>query len=243
MGQEQANQWKIDLDEEMTRYHRSQWNTPYRSTVAFTKLVEPWLKDSRSVVDLGCGAGGPTSYMATEFPGTHFFGLDFVPEGIALAKQLANERKLSNCSFEVGDIYKLMPRKDLSGVTCIQTLTWLPDLEKAIDEIFAKLNPPWFAFSGQFYQGDISCKIEVNEASRQRISNYNVYSLPQTEEVLLRKGHKLTRFEPFDIDIDLPRPENPSVMRTYTQRLENGRRLQISGPLMLHWSFLVFERT
>jgi SAM-dependent methyltransferase len=242
MDQRQANEWKVDLDGETLRYHRSQWDTPYRSTVAFAKLIEPWLKNSRSIVDLGCGAGGPTYYLSTKFPNTQFLGLDLIPEGIAMAKKLADERKLPNCSFAVEDIYKLTPRKDLGGVTCIQTLTWLPDFEKAIDEIFEKLNPPWFAFSGQFYPGEISCKIEVNEGKRQRVSHYNVYSLPQTEAMFARKKYKLKRFEPFEIDIDLPKPENLDAMHTYTQRLEDGRRLQISGPLLLHWSFLVLER-
>ncbi len=39
-------------------------------------------------------------------------------------------------------------------------------------------------------------------------------------------------------DIDIKKPEKAGL-GTYTERLENGKRIQISGGLMLPWYFIV----
>jgi len=53
----------------------------------------------------------------------------------------------------------------------------------------------------------------------------NVYALKQ-------------RFKRFDIDIDLPKGSHGGL-GTYTELLADGRRLQISGPIMLSWYFIL----
>ena len=51
-------------------------------------------------------------------------------------------------------------------------------------------------------------------------------------------GYKKFDYRPFNIDIDIKKPEKAGL-GTYTERLENGKRIQISGGLMLPWYFIV----
>jgi hypothetical protein len=51
------------------------------------------------------------------------------------------------------------------------------------------------------------------------------------------KGYTVFKYCPFEMDIDLPKPEH-TLMGTYTKTLPNGKRLQISGPLLMNWYFI-----
>ena len=65
--------------------------------------------------------------------------------------------------------------------------------------------------------------------------HYNVYSLPRFIKYCRDLGCSKVVTEPFEIDIDLPRPERSGGMGTYTQQLADGHRLQLSGPLHMPW--------
>ena len=46
---------------------------------------------------------------------------------------------------------------------------------------------------------------------------------------------------PFEIDIDLPQTDNIDI-GTYTVKLENKKRIQISAALMMPWYFIVASK-
>lgn len=226
------------LDSETIAYH-NRHGERVGSTVAFSHFIVPGMLNSKRVFDVGCGAGGPTEFMAKAFGETQFFGLDVSEELLATAKiQCPTVRNfyredLTNISIKYHRI---------DGVVSLQTFSWMPDIETPLDQICTKINPRWMAFSSLFYEGDISCKIVVDEPQRPRQSFYNIYSIPRTAVFLKERGYRLAEFEPFHIETDLPKPANMDLMKTYTIPVENGPRLQISGPLMLPWYFLAFEK-
>ena len=45
-------------------YHLKQWNEPKYSTTYFHSFIEHELKNSSNVIDLGCGTGASTYYLA-----------------------------------------------------------------------------------------------------------------------------------------------------------------------------------
>ena len=67
--------------------------------------------------------------------------------------------------------------------------------------------------------------------------NYNVYSLSRFQRACEAKGCKQFVSRDFVIDVDLPPPEN-GKLGTYTRRLEDGQRLQFSGPIFLPWKVI-----
>src|SRR5262249_47560280 len=101
--------------------------------------------------------------------------------------------------------------------------------------------------SSLFYDGPISCSIEVQDYTQPlrtqpyKQAFYNIYSIPLVKEALVELGYSQFGFQKFELDVDLNQPENRG-MGTYTERLASGARLQISGPLLMSWYFIFSKR-
>ena len=58
-------------------------------------------------------------------------------------------------------------------------------------------------------------------------------------------GYEVVTSDRFEIDIDVPKPKNKDIMGTFTE-IVNGsldyKRLQISGPLLLNWYFVLLKK-
>ena len=233
------NDWNINPDPETLAYHERQWDRIYGSTIDFARFADRWLCDSTRVYDLGCGAGSSTAWLAEEYP-AKFVGVDISDKLLDIAR--SKTKYIENVNFRKGDMCNLLHESDVDGVISLQCLSWMRTIETPLDQICTKIRPQWMAFSSLFYEGEISCEIVVNERTRPRKSYYNIYSIPEVCRILYGHGYKLAAHQPFLIGADLPKPNNIDLMKTYTIPSEEGPRLQISGPLMLPWYFLAFER-
>ena len=146
--------------------------------------------------------------------------------------------------FEL-DCYHLNPdlKNRYKGIVSFQTLSWLPEYYEAI-RCMTELGADWIALSSLFYEGDIDYTIQLKDytrASNEKVYTeyyYNIYSLVKIRERFAELGYKKFKYKYFDIDIDLPRPEKDGL-GTYTKKLEDGSRIQISAGLMLPWYFIV----
>ncbi len=229
------NDWNEHPDPVTLDYHLKQWNEPYRSTVHFADFIQDRAEIADNIVDVGCGGGGPTWYLADRFVSCKFLGLDISEELIAHAK------RARNLDFELDDLRNLHVRFNVDGVVCMQALHCIPNPQIPLHQIATRIRPEWIAFSTLIYEGNINCKIIVSEPDRPRESYHNIYGLPSLIAVMDSEGYKIVRYKKFNIDTDLPKPNNPDVMGTYTLQTEGGK-LQCSGPLILPWGFCMFER-
>jgi hypothetical protein len=109
------------------------------------------------------------------------------------------------------------------------------------------LEPEWIAATSLFYDGPVDAVVKTYDYSRplQEADHtekfYNIYSLERVSRFFNGKGYDKFEFYPFDIDIDLSRPKKCG-MGTYTERLESGQRLQISGPVLMSWYFILARK-
>ena len=226
-------------------YHIAQWKESKRSTVQFGAFVDARAKVSRRILDLGCGAGAATSQLANSYPQTEFVGIDISPKLIGIANVLSAARGLPNVAFVIDNWLDLKRYTAVDGVVSLQTLSWLSEFEAPLQQIFDKISPSWIALSSLFYEGDISCNVEVDEHASNKRFFYNVYSLPAVSRFIEQFGYRIAETRPFEIDIDLPRPTDRDTMGTYTVRTaESGapKRLQISGPLLMNWHYVLLEK-
>lgn len=257
----------MSLDSRSIRYHLDQYLNQNESTKEFLDFISDNLTESRLVVDLGCGAGATTSYVASKFCEVSFIGIDLDSSLIDLAKKQKPNVIASNVDFHVGNLFEVeakgllnlfqesRSRRDrlkennnqkIDGVISLATLSWLDNFEEPIKNIVENIGPKWIGLSSLFYEGEISCVIKVIEHERQKESNYNIYSLKSLDRYVSQFGYKVTKYSVFDIGIDLPKPRHKDLMQTYTEKVlsENAeiRRIQISGPLMMNWYFVLVER-
>jgi trans-aconitate methyltransferase len=246
MVDQRTDEWE-NLDESRMRYHTIQWELPKRSTVAFERFCSPWLEGSERVIDVACGTGASTAYIAERHRSVHFVGIDLSPDLIAIGRKIIEAKNLANLTLETGDCFDLGEMSNVDGVMSIQTLSWLPDYEAPLIQIFDKLAPKWIAISSLFYAGEISCRTEVEEHRKNAKYFYNTYSLPKLARFAESRDYVVSLAEPFNIDVDIAMPEDPDVMGTYTRTISDGNlgkptRLQISGPVLMNWYQILIER-
>ncbi len=96
--------------------------------------------------------------------------------------------------------------------------------------------------SSLFYDGDIDFITQVREFKTETGKEYfndyyNVYSLPRFKKFVFGLGAKNVESYDFDISIDLPKPPIDQMI-SYTEKLENGKKLQLSGAVVLYWKVI-----
>ena len=61
----------------ISKYHKKQHKKIYRSTELFIKFIEKYEKlNNKIILDLGCGAGANTIYLAKKYKNSNFIGID-----------------------------------------------------------------------------------------------------------------------------------------------------------------------
>ena len=101
--------------------------------------VEPGM----SVLDVACGSGEPAISIASRLTDTgRVIGVDISPEPLAVARERATQRKLTNVSFQQADVQRL-PFADATfdRVTCRLGLMFIADVAQALGEIKRVLRP------------------------------------------------------------------------------------------------------
>lgn len=205
-------------------------------------LIAPVIqKKELKVLDAACGIGHLSHLLSDLSPQSSFLGVDQTPYLIEQAKDLWCENR--RIAFEVGDIYELPAKypKEFDVSICWKTISWLPYYDRMLEALIGVTKEHVF-LSSLFYDGDIDFEIKVREFKKQSGQDgfnayYNVYSYPRFQEFVHRLGAREVRGHNFEIGIDIPRPP-VDQMGTYTVRLDDGKRLQISGAVLMSWKVI-----
>jgi ubiquinone/menaquinone biosynthesis C-methylase UbiE len=234
----------LEGDEEEIDYHLKQYEEPK----SYTKYLINHIKEKKLIsngdfiIDLGCGCGANSFFFSKCFKHCNFLGIDINPRYI----KIANKYKLGNLKYKVGNLFDIKLKKKIKGILSIQTLSWLNDYKKALSSMF-ELKPEWILITSLFYDGPVTAKIIINDFSRTmgklkyRKTYYNIYSIDELKKYSQKYNYNLFEFKPFELSLDLTSPSNKS-MGTYTEKLENGKRIQISGPILMNWYTLILKK-
>jgi SAM-dependent methyltransferase len=229
-------------------YHINQWKDPKQSTIQFEKFISNKIQHRQKIIDLGCGTGASTHFIASRHSECNFIGIDLDPKLIETARRLSlNQEPVKNCNFEIGDCFDLSNfiNSSFQGALSLQTLSWLDSWEDPMKEIYINLKPDWIGISSLFYPGDISAKITINEPVRNRFTNYNIISIKELNRHANKFGYHVENYKKFEIPIDIPKPSNEDKMGTYTLRVaenSDSSKIQISGPILMPWFFVLIEK-
>ncbi len=72
------------------------------------------------------------------------------------------------------------------------------------------------------------------------VVNWNFWSKNKFAYMAQQLGVQSCKFNDFEIHIDLPKVDTD--FKTYTEKLEDGRRLQITGGILLNWKFIIIKK-
>lgn len=136
-----------------------------------------------NVLDIGCGDGKITAYIATEkTKNGKVVGIDSSPSMIRYAKE--NHKNIENIKFSVMDATNVKPASKFDKIVSFFCIQWVPNKKKAFEKIFESLSP-----------GGQSCLI---------MTNRNVF-LKQTREHFINSekwGKYLKNFNDPSVVID-----------------------------------------
>ena len=240
---QRISEWEMNLmDKVQLEYHTKQWDNPKRATIHFSNYISNKIKNSNIVIDVGCGLGGSTYYISKQYPKCNFIGIDYIKELVDKGNVIIKNKKQHNIKLKQDDWFNLRSYKNIDGVISLQTLSWLPEYKKPLEELFVKIKPNWICLTSLFHEGDISVKTEITEHSRNKSAFYNTYSIPSIQRFVKEFGYHVEEYKPFEIDIDIPKPTQLNRMSTYTILTNEKKRLQVSGPLLMSWYNLMIVK-
>ena len=207
------------------------------------QLITPYIKGKKlKIPDACCGLGHILYLLNQISPQSEYLGIDFKDYLVEESKKLWKD--YDNIKFMVLDAFNLSKSFNKEFDVCInwKTLSWLPYYEELMNEM-VKATKKHIFVSSLFYEGNIDSEIKIREYDLKGDKNdfnayyYNVYSYPKFERYCYSLGVRNVEPYDFQIGIDLPKPAD-NRMGTYTVKLEDGKKLQISGVVMMLWKII-----
>ncbi|HUS06521.1 MAG TPA: class I SAM-dependent methyltransferase [Bryobacteraceae bacterium] len=235
-------------------YHRRQFAEPYRSTIHLRHFVQRILgarvEKTCSALDAGCGAGANIFHLSRVLTQTRWTGVDIAGDLFSAHGALSAEHGgLRNpVDLIAGDFYhlpRLLPPGSFDLAFSIQTISWLDGYTGFLPQFLAMLKPGGVAFvTSLFTDFHVDARIQITEYEEDGLPRmpmfYNIYAWNRFRDYCLALGAEKVTAEDFEIDTEL-RPPASLHMGTFTERLDGGRLLQRSGPLLMPWKAIAIQ--
>lgn len=225
-------------------YHTRQFEQVYRSTVALTDFLRATVRRPEGeALDVACGAGANMLHLSRAFPSYRWTGVDLAgdvtfPIGRPRLREAGLEAELIQGDF--GRLSDVVNGRRFDLVLCLQTLLAVRRFEPVLEQLLA-VTRGWLVVSSLFSAFDVDVFTEAVDYTRapgaQRGWRFNTYSLRRFRDLCHARGAREIVDREFEIDIDLPPPESGGL-NTFTQKREDGHRVQFTGPIHQPWRFV-----
>lgn len=164
----------------------------------------------QNIIDVGCGIGGSTVYLAQKF-GAKAKGISLSPVQVSRATERSTEAGLkSTVNFQVADALK-MPFADNSFdlVWSLESAEHFPDKKKFLEEAYRILQPGGKLIMATWCHRPINSSVEELTEKEKRLLEeiYRVYclpyviSLPEYETLTLECGFKNLQSDDWSIAV------------------------------------------
>lgn len=187
-----------------------------------------------TIADICCGSGALSLHLSRMYTNASFTLVDLGGQALTIARKVAE-----SFSGDVikGDVYALsLPSDYYDLVFCWQTLSWIDNPRIALQELIRICKPGGRIFCSALFNTEYDVALLVKAIDHTRAANvrysYNVLSLQQVQQWVDAE----VRFHRFEMPIDLLKKTRG--LGTHTVKCEDGRRLQISGGMLMNWKIL-----
>lgn len=189
--------------------------------------------EPREIADICCGAGGLSFHLSKFYPRASFALVDLGDHAISLARKVASS--FSGNVFQADCCQLPLPSSWFDLVFCWQSLSWIDNHKKAIDELVRICKPGGSVFASALFntEYDVDLDIFAKDAERSEPLRYRVISAKTIAEWITCKHV----FHDFQMPIDIPK--SGRGLGTHTLGIE---RLQISGGLLMNWKILEIKK-
>lgn len=191
-----------------------------------------------ALLDVGCSTGNFLRHLKAAAPGIDLTGGDLVP---AILEKNRRDPALEGIRFEEVNVLEIgRPAAfDVVVANAVLYLLTNEEFERAVASVAAALKPGGRLIGFDWYI-PFEQDLAIVERSETHPDGLSIHARPYAfaERVLRSAGFDDVRFDPFEIPIDLPKPDRPGDMGTYTVRTAAGGRMQFRGALHQPWCFL-----
>jgi 2-polyprenyl-3-methyl-5-hydroxy-6-metoxy-1,4-benzoquinol methylase len=105
-------------------------------TNRYLKLIDKYLDNHQTVLDVGCGTGVITNIFARRYPNSQFVGMDFA-DSIDYARSLSK----NNTTFIKQNFLEFEPVQQFDCVICQGVLHHIPEASEAIQKLKNSVKP------------------------------------------------------------------------------------------------------
>ncbi len=152
----------------------------------FIKLLK--LKPTHRVLDVACGSGGPTLFLAEQV-GCRATGIDIDENAINAAKRMTVKHKhRSQVAFRLVNADEKLPFEDnwFDAIVCVDAIIHLPDRLEVMQDWYRVLKP-----KGRLLFTDsvvITGPLSNEELAIRSSIGYFLFTPPETDKMLLEKA-------------------------------------------------------
>lgn len=198
------------------------------------------------IADIACGGGTLTYHLSEIFVNSKFTLVDYLDDALKIAQDINKEFR--EASYVQDDIYLLNSQPDnfYDIVFCWQTLSWLDEPQKALDQLVRITKPGGTIYLSSLFNIDHEVDIysKVFDLTRESGANnipynYNTYS-ERTIKTWLAGNVNQIKFHRFVPDIDFH--YTGTGIGTYTLDTPNNKKLQFSAGMLLNWAILQINK-
>lgn len=193
------------------------------------------------VLDVGCSTGNLLLHLKHEVPGLELVGGDMVP---SILEDCRRDPNLAGIRFEELDLLDLgcEGAYDVVVVNAVLYLFSDEEYERALASAGRALAPGGTLLVYDFFH-PFEQDLTILERSATHPEGLVLHFRPISwaSAALDRAGFAEAEFRPFEIPIELPRPDDDAYILSYTRPSE-GRNLLFRGTLFQPWCHLVARK-
>ena len=222
------------------KYSKVQHSNTYQSTIEFINYISKHINlKKKTLIDLACGGGAPTVYLAEQYKSSSIIGIDIDSNLLKIANNFKNKKKIKNIKFLKGSWYDVYKMKNIDGVISFQSLSFIKGNLKKKISVFHKKKFNFLAFSTLCTPFEVDFNINVDDFSKGEFKKgtYDIYSFHSLKELLQKQGYKKIFFKQFFIKQKLDKPKHRG-MGSYTIKI-NKKNYLFSGGIHLPYYFIV----
>src|SRR4051794_27687186 len=216
--------------------------SPRESDKVLIELVRQHAPEGGSLLDMGCSTGFLLLHLSRLLSGLELHGADMAGDVVASCR--ADER-LEGIEFHEENMLHLELDRTFDVVTANAALMFFQpaELRQALAQL-GTIVAPGGHLIGFGYVLPFDVRLEIVETSSAFPEGLLFFFRGEREvrDDLVGAGFDEVAFWPSHIPIDLPQPDDPAEIRSWTRRANDGTGLAFRGSLYQPWCHFVARK-
>lgn len=195
------------------------------------------------LLDIGCSTGNLLKHIKHQIPDLNLTGGDLAKSSLVKCR---NSTELSGVLFREMDFLSLNSNNEFDIIVA-NAVTYLfswHEYSICMEGVFKALRPGGAYITFEWLHPFEHQDITITETTVMHPEGIRISArpIPKVKNMMTDIGFGNIAFHPFEMPFDLPRPGNDEEVVSYTENLEDGRRLTFRGALYQPWCHMIAHK-